>query len=61
MPVLDAKALETDPEGAAFLLSVLRRQKAAYPWSRNVERDIRVQLRWLRRRSRPAQVELPGL
>lgn len=25
MPVLDAKALKTDPEGAAFLLSVLRR------------------------------------
>lgn len=24
MPVLDAKALETDPKGAAFLLSVLR-------------------------------------
>jgi hypothetical protein len=25
MPVLDAKALKTDPGGAAFLLSVLRR------------------------------------
>lgn len=25
MPVLDAKALKADPEGAAFLLSVLRR------------------------------------
>ena len=25
MPVLDAKALELDPEGAAFLKSVLRR------------------------------------
>ncbi|MBZ6077794.1 hypothetical protein [Microvirga puerhi] len=24
MPVLDANALKTDPEGAAFLLSVLR-------------------------------------
>jgi hypothetical protein len=24
MPVLDARALERDPEGAAFLLSVLR-------------------------------------
>lgn len=28
MPVLDAKALKTDPEGAAFLLSVLRRSPA---------------------------------
>jgi hypothetical protein len=28
MPVLDAKALKTDPEGAAFLLSVLRRNSS---------------------------------
>jgi hypothetical protein len=26
MPVLDAKALQDDPKGAAFLLKVLRRQ-----------------------------------
>ncbi|MGO4706252.1 hypothetical protein AB4072_10835 [Microvirga sp. 2MCAF38] len=26
MPVLDAKALKTDPRGAAYLLRVLRRQ-----------------------------------
>jgi len=31
MPVLDAKALTTDPEGAAFLLSVLRRSPSAVP------------------------------
>jgi hypothetical protein len=31
MPVLDAKALKTDPEGAAFLLSVLRRNPSAVP------------------------------
>lgn len=29
MPVLDAKALKVDPEGAAFLLSVLRRPGAS--------------------------------
>lgn len=29
MPVLDAKALKTDPEGAAFLLSVLRRDPSS--------------------------------
>lgn len=27
MPVLDANALKTDPKGAAFLLSVLRRTR----------------------------------
>jgi hypothetical protein len=31
MPVLDAKALKTDPKGAAFLLSVLRRSPAPAP------------------------------
>ncbi len=31
MPVLDAKALKTDPEGAAFLLSVLRRSPSPVP------------------------------
>jgi hypothetical protein len=31
MPVLDAKALKTDPGGAAFLLSVLRRNPTAVP------------------------------
>lgn len=29
MPVLDAKALETDPKGMAFLLSVLRPNPSA--------------------------------
>jgi hypothetical protein len=29
MPVLDAKALKTDPKGAAFLLSVLRRSPSS--------------------------------
>ncbi len=29
MPVLDAKALEIDPKGTAFLLSVLRQSSAA--------------------------------
>jgi hypothetical protein len=31
MPVLDARALKTDPEGTAFLLSVLRRNPSAVP------------------------------
>jgi hypothetical protein len=31
MPVLDAKALKTDPKGAAFLLSVLRQRRAVKP------------------------------
>jgi hypothetical protein len=30
MPVLDAKALKTDPKGAAFLLSVLRRSPQSH-------------------------------
>ncbi|MFC4175659.1 hypothetical protein ACFOYU_26875 [Microvirga sp. GCM10011540] len=31
MPVLDAKALKTDPKGAAFLLGVLRRTPVSPP------------------------------
>jgi hypothetical protein len=31
MPVLDAKALDLDPEGAAFLKSVLRQYPLAEP------------------------------
>ena len=41
MPVLDAKALENDPKGAAFLTSVLRSQvlpKAAPKTMSRVER-----------------------
>ncbi|MBF9235213.1 hypothetical protein [Microvirga alba] len=61
MPVLDAKALETDPEGAAFLLSVLRQNKQANPLPRDTERDVQVQFRWFRRRTRHLKVSLIGL
>jgi hypothetical protein len=43
MPVLDAKALKTDPEGAAFLLSVLRRSPA--PVTKTMPRPNAMQAR----------------
>jgi len=36
MPVLDANALKTDPQGAAFLLGVLRQPNQARPGPQKV-------------------------
>lgn len=56
MPVLDAKALEMDPKGLAFLLSVLRPNPAApKPQSnevvppKSVPRNVRLHFRVSRR------------
>jgi hypothetical protein len=38
MPVLDAKALELDPKGAAFLMGVLRSQPALKPAPKAISR-----------------------
>jgi hypothetical protein len=38
MPVLDAKALKTDPKGAAFLLSVLRQRRSVNPCLKNASK-----------------------
>lgn len=54
MPVLDAKALETDPKGAAFLLSVLRRSPSfPYP-AEDTPKARRMPFRLIRRYRVPA-------
>ncbi|KLK94966.1 hypothetical protein AA309_00480 [Microvirga vignae] len=56
MPVLDAKALETDPKGMAFLLSVLRQSPSASSLQpkevappRNPPQNVRMHFRFTRR------------
>lgn len=56
MPVLDAKALETDPKGMAFLLSVLRpspsapsRQPKEVTPPKSLPHNVRMHFRFSRR------------
>jgi hypothetical protein len=56
MPMLDAKALEIDPEGMAFLTSVLRQSSAAASIApkevarpKTLPRNVRVHFRFMRR------------
>lgn len=56
MPVLDAKALEIDSKGAAFLLSVLRPASLTPPVQpkevtppKGLSQNVRVHLRFARR------------
>ncbi len=49
MPVLDAKALETDPKGMAFLLSVLRQKSTPEAPAKRRSRAGRLHFRIVRR------------
>lgn len=52
MPVLDAKALKSDPEGLAFLLSVLRRSAPSPAAVKDVRKLDELEARAIRRRDR---------
>jgi hypothetical protein len=57
MPVLDAKALEMDSKGMAFLKSVLRPVPASRELSKEAPRIGRVRLHWAGR----SKELLPGM
>lgn len=52
MPVLDARALKADPEGVAFLLSVLRRASPPPADAKKVRKLDDLEARAIRRRER---------
>jgi hypothetical protein len=59
MPVLDARALKTDPKGVAFLLSVLRHNPTSHP--NDTSKPSPTLIRLIKRRTGRLQDGVTGL